>query len=182
MIKEEIKIGQRYFDSECSKNVIVLSVGQKTSLVGVQPVGTHNFRWSHAESLRETPVSHYLTSTDGGQAFIEALRPYEKNLYVKVLPHKFEEFAKEYERMTGERLSSSTPGVCISGNQSKYGTEWSLRFRLPEGQTIQTFAFPVNANPRLLEDGAGFILNTNDFITELIQHHGFRLGRKDEQA
>lgn len=182
MSPETIQIGHRYFDAENNKIVTILSVGKKTPLVGVQPIGSKKFLWSHAESIQEMPVSSYLTSTDGGRAFIEALRPYEKNLYVKILPHKVEEFIKEYERITGEKLSVDTPGVCISGNQSKYGTEWSLRFKLPEGQTVNTFAFPVNANPRLLEEGEWFILNTNDFITELIQRHGFRLGRKDERS
>lgn len=177
MSPEAIQVGHRYFDAENNKNVIVLSVGKKTSLVGVKPIGSKKFLWSHAEHIQETPVSSYLTSTDGGKAFIEALRPYEKNLYVKILPHKFEEFVQEYERISGERISQDTPGVCISGNLSKYGTEWCLRFQLPEGQTINTFAFPANANPRLLQDSEWFILNTNDFILELIQAHGFRLGK-----
>lgn len=116
------------------------------------------------------PISRYLNSGDG-QKFVELLKRFEHTMYVKV--RNSEKFFRRYETATGEKLSRTTPGILISEQESKWGDELLISFKLEDFEPN----FPSGAKPRVYDGGKG-ILNDNDYVWFLIEQHGFRFGKK----
>src|ERR1039458_1308713 len=115
--------------------------------------------------VERNPVARYLKSDDGKQ-FVELLRRFEHNMYVKVRNPKFFD---RYFAATGERLSRDTRGVLISEQEDKWGDEMLITFTLGDFQPN----FPADAKPRIYDGGKG-VLNDNEYIWSLIEQHGFR--------